>query len=87
MTSLNLTAAACDTSILFAGEHPEHGIFLALIEHADGWPTYATAIVDGELAPLEALGDDAAARITGITARILVGLTSPQPRASNLTAR
>lgn len=76
MTSLNLTAAACDTSILFTGEHPERGIFLALVEHSDGWPTYATAIVDGELAPLEALGVEVVERIIGITARILARIAA-----------
>lgn len=57
-------------TILFTGEHPELGIFLARIEHAGGWPTYVTAVLDGELVPLQALGDEAALRIAGMTAQI-----------------
>lgn len=87
MTSLNLTAANSDQSILFTGEHPERGIFLALVEHADGWPTYVTAVLDRELVPLKALGDEAAQRIVGVTARILARLTPPQPEAGDLANR
>ena len=84
MTSLSLTAATSDQSILFAGEHPERGTFLALVEHAGGWPTYVTAVLDGELVPLEALGSEAAERIADVAAQILARLTPPQLEAGDL---
>lgn len=65
MTNLDLTVAASDQSILFTGEHPERGIFLALVEHAGGWPTCVTAIIDGDLVPLEALGTEAVTALGG----------------------
>lgn len=72
MTPFNLSAITSHGIILVAGEHPDHGVFLVVVEHRRGWPTFVTAIIDGDVASLKALGPEVADAVTAVANGILV---------------